>query len=358
MLYTKIIGTGSYIPDEVVTNNKFFENIFFDENSKVFQKSNQEIINDLVKITGIHERRYICDDQVTSDIAYLAAEDALLSSVIDGETLDYIIVAHNFGDVSHVVNRQSVLVPNIASKVKHMLGIKNPYTVAFDILFGCPGWLQGMIIADSLIKTGAKRIMVIGAETLSRVSDPHDRDSMIYADGAGATILETIQSENPVGIIGHKARTDAEKYAYLLRMGASYDPSYKGSEKLKMDGGSIYEYALNYVPFTIKECLNKINCPLAEVKKILIHQANEKMDEKILRNLFGLYGKKKVEIPPDIMPMTISWLGNSSVATIPTLLDLIFKKEIKDHTVKSGDIILFASVGSGMNINVMIYKMP
>lgn len=356
--FTRIIGTGKYIPEQVITNESFLERTFFDENGNRFQKTNQEIINDLIKITGIHERRYVRDDQVTSDIAFLAAENAILSSTIDPESLDYIIVAHNFGDVPHL-NPRSALVPNVASKVKQLLSIKNPATVAFDIPFGCPGWVQGMIIADSLIKTdGTKRIMVVGAETLSRVSDPHDRDSMIYADGAGAVILEAVQSENPIGIIGHAARTDALKHAQLLHMGSSYDPNYVGSETfLKMDGGAIYEYALNYVPLAVKECLEKAKIPLEQVSKLLIHQANEKMDEKILRNLFELYGKKRTEIPADIMPMTIRWLGNSSVATVPTLLDLLLKKELEGYSVKSGDILLFASVGAGMNINVLVYKM-
>ncbi len=351
----KIIGTGKYIPEKVITNNCFLQKQFFDENSKTFQKENQEIINELVKITGIKERRYVRNDQCNSDIAYLAAENCLLSSTVDPETLDYIIVAHNFGDVPHF-NPRSALVPSIAAKVKQMLGIQNPFTVAFDILFGCPGWLQGMILADSLIKNGAKRIMVIGSETLSRVSDPHDRDSMIYSDGAGATILECTQSDSPVGIIAHAARTDA---AQLLRMGPSYNPDFQGSETfLKMDGGAIYEYALNHVAPLVKECLEKANIPLEHVKKLLIHQANEKMDEKILQRLFSLYDKKRNDIPADIMPMTIGWLGNSSVATIPTLLDMLFKKELSDHEVKSGDIIIFASVGAGLHVNVMAYKMP
>lgn len=356
--YAKIIGTGKHIPEKVVTNCDFLQKTFFDENGKKFQKENQEIINDLVKITGIKERRYVRNDQLNSDIAFLAAENALLSSTIDAETLDHIIVAHNFGDIPHI-NPRSALVPSIASKVKQMLNIKNPNTIAFDILFGCPGWIQGMIIADSFIKTGAKRIMIIGSETLSRVSDPHDRDSMIYADGAGAIILEAIQSDTPVGIIAHAARTDAKEHAQLLRMGISYHPVYTGLETfLKMDGSSVYEYVLNNVPPLVKECLEKANVPLENVKKLLIHQANEKMDEKILQRLFALYDKKRKDIPTDIMPMTIGWLGNSSVATVPTLLDLLFKKELEGHSVKSGDVIVFASVGAGMNINVIIYRMP
>ncbi len=357
-IFSTIIGTGKYIPEKVISNNYFFNHSLFDDNGKRFEKTNQEIINDLVKITGIHERRYIHTKQLTSDIAFFAAENALRSSNIDGESLDYIIVAHNFGDVS-LENKRSTIVPSIAAKVKQMLRITNPSTIAFDILFGCPGWLQGMIVADSLIKTHAKRIMIIGAETLSRVSDPHDRDSLIYADGAGATIIERVHTTTPIGIIAHAVRSDAKEHAQLLRMGPSYNPDYQGSETfLKMNGAAIYEYALDHVPPLVKTCLDTANVPLEQVKKLLIHQANEKMDEKILQRLFGLYNKKRNEIPDDIMPMSIGWLGNSSVATVPTLLDLLLKKELEGHEVKSDDIIIFASVGAGMNINVMVYKIP
>jgi 3-oxoacyl-[acyl-carrier-protein] synthase-3 len=124
--------------------------------------------------------------------------------------LDYIIVAHNFGDLA-ADNRRSDLVPTLAARVKHRLGIRNPSAIAYDLPFGCAGWLQAVIQADYFIKSGdakralviAKRALVIGAETLSRISDPHDRDSMIYADGAGACVLEGVASGSPLGIMAH-----------------------------------------------------------------------------------------------------------------------------------------------------------
>src|SRR5690606_14009607 len=127
---------------------------------------------------GIQERRYVTDDLVASDIAAFAARDALASAGFDGDTLDYIIVAHNFGDI-RADNLRSEFVPALASRVKHSLQITNPATVAYDLPFGCAGWLQGLIQADAYIRNGgARRILVIGAETLSRICDPHDRDSM------------------------------------------------------------------------------------------------------------------------------------------------------------------------------------
>ena len=250
------------------------------------------------------------------------------------------------------------VVPCLAARVKHKLEIKNPDTVAYDILFGCPGWLQAAIQADYLIKSGdARKVLVIGADILSRVSDPHDRDSMLYADGAGAAIFEAKQSEYPIGILAHKTRSDTLLNSKMLYMGKSYKPDNENQDDifLKMHGRKLYQYAIEKVPQTIKECLEKSNIHLSEIKKALIHQANGKMDEAILKRLFGLYDI--VDVPKDIMPMTISWLGNSSVATIPTLLDLILKDQLKPHKINKGDTLVFASVGAGMNINALIYKM-
>lgn len=355
-IYTVIRGTGSYIPTEIIANNNFLKNVFYDNDGTKWDKTNEEIVDKFLKITTIAERRYVSEDLVTSDIAFFAAEKAINSSGINKEELDYIIVAHNFGDVQ-TDNRRSELVPNLAARVKHKLGIENPNTIAYDIPFGCPGWLQGVIQADYYIRSGdAKKILVIGAETLSRVCDPHDRDSMIYADGAGAVILEAFESSEPVGILAHKTRSDTFVYSKMLHMGKSYheDSITKDQLYLKMNGRKLYQYALETVPGTVKACLDKCEIDLSQVDKVLIHQANAKMDDAILRNLFALYGKS--DIPENIMPMTIELLGNSSVATVPTLLDLILNGQLPPHKIAKDDICVFASVGAGMNINVMVYK--
>jgi 3-oxoacyl-[acyl-carrier-protein] synthase-3 len=355
-MYSVIIGTGSYIPEKRVDNRNFLGNVFCGPDGIPFEKANEEIIEQFEKITGITERRYVSDDLLTSDIAFFAAEDALASSNIDKESLDYIIVAHNFGDV-RADNKISDFVPTIAARVKHKLRIKNPQTVAYDIPFGCPGWLQGMIQADYYLKSGdAKRALVIGAEILSRISDPHDRDSMIYADGAGAVILEASAAKEPVGILSHSTRSDTFEEAYMLWMDKSYHPDHKGSELyLKMNGHKVYKYVLKRVPQLIKTTLEKAGICLGDIRKVLIHQANVKMIEAMLERLYKLCGEK--EVPQDAMPMIISRLGNSSVATLPTLLDLLLKGRIENHELKSGDIVAFASVGAGMNINSMVYKM-
>jgi 3-oxoacyl-[acyl-carrier-protein] synthase III len=352
-----ITGTGSYIPAREIANESFQTREFYDPNGKKFDKSNTEIIEKLEEITGIIERRFITDDLVTSDIAYLAARDALESSKTDKESLDYLIVAHNFGDVK-ADNKKSDFVPSLAARVKHKLRIENPKTVAYDLPFGCPGWLQAMIQADYYLKSGdAKKALVIGSEALSRVSDPHDRDSMIYADGAGAAILEAKTSSKPVGVLSHVTRSDTLDHAYMLWMAKSNNPECNDNNiYLKMDGHKLYQYAISTVPSVVKESLDKAGVTLGEVDKILIHQANAKMDEAILRRIYSKYSDDSA--PVHIMPMIISRLGNSSVATLPTLLDMMTKGKLHDHPLHSGNIIVFASVGAGMNINSMVYRIP
>lgn len=354
-IYAVITGTGSYIPPIVVKNSEFENNVFMNEDGSIIETPGKEITAKFEQITDIIERRIAPDNILTSDMATMAAQEAIDDAGIDKETLDYIIVAHNLGDVKKGT-LFSDIIPTLASRVKHNLNIKNPMAVAYDLTFGCPGWTQAMIQANYFIKSGdAKRILVIGADAISRMTDPHDRDIMIFADGASATILEGVESEEPVGMLKHSVRTDAVDYLDLLEMGNSYNPELKGNY-LKMLGRKVYNYALSYVPLVAQDCLNKNEMHLKDVSKILIHQANAKMDEAILKRIFRLYGKK--EMDSSVMPMTIRNLGNSSVATVPTLFDLILKGKLEGHELKSGDNVMMTSVGAGMNINAFMYKMP
>jgi len=238
--------------------------------------------------------------------------------------------------------------------VKNILKIKNPKCVAYDILFGCPGWVEGVIQAQAYLKAGmAKKCLVIGAETLSRVIDPHDRDSMIYSDGAGATVIELIDNEDG-GILSHESASYTHDEVYHLFFGCSNNKSLEDDTRfIKMYGRKIYEFALSNVPSAMKTCLDNSGYDIKDVKKILIHQANEKMDEAIVNRFYRLY---KTSVPEGVMPMSIHKLGNSSVATVPTLLDLIKNNRMEGHEINEGDIIIFASVGAGMHINAITYK--
>ena len=349
----KITGSGSYIPTEIVSNKNFAEHVFLNDDGTPFPHPNDVVAKKFLEITGIEERRYASDDLQTSDIATIAAKKAILNAKIDPETLDYLIFAHNFGDVKKGAIQGDML-PSLASKVKHNLRIKNPKCVAYDMLFGCPGWVEGVIQATAFIKAGmAKKCLVIGAETLSRVVDPHDRDSMIYSDGAGATIVEATADDG--GILAHESATFSYDEANYLYFGKSFNTTHNPDIRyIKMHGRKIYEFALSNVPKAMKECLDNSGTDINQLKKILIHQANEKMDEAIVQRFYKLYDQK---MPEGIMPMSIHKLGNSSVATIPTLYDSMVKGEIENQELNKGDVIMFASVGAGMNVNAIVYRM-
>ena len=348
----RITGTGSYIPELIKKNNAFINRDFYTLEGESIETPADIVIEKFKAITGISERRYADDKLTASDLGAFAGNKALEDAKIDPETLDYIICAHNFGDVKHKTIQSDIL-PCLAARIKHLLKIKNPKCVAYDILFGCPGWVEGVVQAQAFIKAGmAKRCLVIGAETLSRVVDPFDRDSMIYADGAGATVIEASEEEG--GIIAHESASYTHDEVYHLFFGNSNDKSRDEDVRyIKMYGRKIYEFALNNVPTALKNCLDKSGFTINEVKKILIHQANEKMDEAIVKRFYRLY---KTAVPDGIMPMTIHKFGNSSVATVPTLFDLIRKGVLKEHNLSKGDVIIFASVGAGMHINAIVYK--
>jgi len=354
-LNTIISGTGCYIPTEIVTNQDFAESKFYDAEGIAFDIPHDEISEKFTAITGIVERRYVSSDLLSSDIASIAAERAIADAGIDKEEIDQIIVAHNFGDVKQGTIQMDA-VPSLAARIKNALNIQNPACIAYDLLFGCPGWIQGLIHADSFIRSGiAKKCLVIGTETLSRVIDPHDRDSMIYSDGAGACILQGVDSEVKEGILASSMASFASEEAYFLFFGKSnIDASDPKVRYIKMYGRKIYEFALKHVPTAMKDSLDKAGVDIHDLKKIFIHQANEKLDFEVVKRFYRLYKIK--DMPEKIMPMSIHKLGNSSVATVPTLLDLTRKNEMEDHEINKGDIIMLASVGAGMNINAITYR--
>jgi 3-oxoacyl-[acyl-carrier-protein] synthase-3 len=356
MARTIIKGTGHYIPERIQKNSDFQHHRFYDAKQEVIDKPPQEVTDRFQEITGIRERRYVGKELNASDIGTFAAQMAIEDSSIDPETIDQIIFAHNFGDVQkHTI--QTDVLPALASRVKHQLKIANPNCVAYDLLFGCPGWVQGVIQAHAFFLAGmAKRALVIGGETLSRVLDDYDRDSMIFSDGAGACILDYTDEETESGILSVASVSHTLDEAYYLFMGKSNFPEADPRVRyIKMHGRKVYEYALTHVPSAMNDCVEKAGLEdVSQIKKIFIHQANEKLDEGVIKRFYRSYGIR--EIPEGIMPMSVHELGNSSVATVPTLYDRVVRGELENHSVEKGDIILFASVGAGMNVNAVCYR--
>lgn len=352
---TIIIGSGSYLPNKIVGRDYFLDSEFYTEDGVKIDKPVEETISKFVEITEIENRRFIEDDLSNSEIGYEAAKIAIADAKIDQEELDYIIFASNFGEVT--VNGYADFMPTMAARVKNKLGIRNRRCITYDMMFGCPGWVEAMILADTFIKSGkAKTILVIGGETLSRVTDPHDRNRMIFADGAGAVVVQATEQEN-VGIIANNTICDNGVELDYLANGPSIN---KESDQtrlfVRMQGRKIYEYALKNVPVAIKDTIDDAGLSIEDIDKILIHQANAKMDYAMIERLHKLYNIKDYD--HSISPMTIQEFGNSSVATIPTMFDLIIKGKMQGQTFKEKGNIVMTSVGAGMNINAIVYKFP
>ena len=352
---TLIIGSGSYIPENIIEGSYFRDAVFYDDNNELIEKPTEEIVQKFVDITEIERRRYINAEDCNSDLALRASVEAIEDAGIDKEEIDYIIYATNFGEVD--VNGIPNFMPSMSARLKGKLGIKRRDCINYDMIFGCPGWVEALILADTLIKAGkAKTVLVVGGETLSRVTDPFDRNKMIFADGAGAVVVKATE-DTTVGVLADNTLCDNGEELCYLENGPSLNPDFDEKRRYsRMRGRKIYEYALKNVPDAIKATIDKAGLDISDISKILIHQANAKMDYAMIGRLFRLYGQR--EYDHSISPMTIQELGNSSVATVPTLFDLIRKGKLEGQQFIPGSYILFTSVGAGMNINCVVYKFP
>lgn len=354
MINSVIKGSGSYIPKNVVYNAHFVDYEFYDEKGERIDKPGEEIIKKFQEITEIEERRYIDQNILNSEIATIAAQKALEKSSVDKEALDYIIVAHNFGDIDPV-SRQIDIMPSMSAKVKHNLGIKNLKCRPYDMTFGCPGWVESMILGHQFIQARlAKNILVIGSDTLSRAVDPHDRTAMIFADGAGAVVLSAEESDEKYGILAYNTLSYTGDELRYLENGPSLKSGYVGSNKnIRMKGRKVYEFALKNVPNALKETMEITDLDIDDLSKILLHQANAKMDHAMIERFYKLYNRA---VPEGVDPMTVQKLGNTSVSTIPIMYDLIENHLLGKHQFSKGDHLLMASVGASMNINALVYK--
>ena len=349
-----IIGTGSYLPERIIKNEAFLTNVFLDKNGAPIPKTNTAIVEKLAQISGIRERRYIGGED-TAEVAYHAARKAIEDAGIDKESLDCLIVTHNFGQINNDCNLTS-LIPNVASLVKNRLKIKNHRCVAVDLLFGCPGWVESLIHAHRMIICGdVKQVLVVGVEVISPILDEHSMDSMLFGDGAGAVVLKGLESTEKIGVLGYTTYSHCEEEVDYLKMDQSVNEEKEIGIYPKMNGRQVYKYAVQKVPLAVNECLEKCNVKLEEVSKALLHQANEKMIRAILEKLYQQRGHDT--FPESALPLTVERFGNSSVATIPTMLDLILHEQLPPHEIRSGDNLIFASVGAGMHANCLLYRM-
>ena len=352
---SKITGTGSAMPSRVITNDYFLDHTFYTKEGKKNEKSTAAIIQKLEEISGIKERRFIPEEEPSVEILFQACSNAIQDTGIDKNKIDGLIVAHNAGNM--LPNQVGVFhtVPNLAAVVKNKLGITNHQCHAYDILFGCPGWLQGVIQANRLIESGeATHVLVAGLEIASRLLDPNDVDSLLMADGCGATIVSKSESKDK-GVLAHAMFSHTEEDLNNITLGASLNRETTGHCFFKMNGQRVYKYATTWLPQVIRQALDKVEITPSEVDYFFFHQANAKMLRVIASNLMDLYGITDQQYV-DKIPSSISFLGNTSVATIPTLFDLVNKQQMEGFTLKEGQTYVFASVGAGMHCNAVVYK--
>jgi 3-oxoacyl-[acyl-carrier-protein] synthase-3 len=348
-----IAGTGSVLPDLIVPNSHFESHEFYDKNGGKPEKSVSEIIAKLEAITGIRERRYAPFNEDSIPLMTKAAQAAMDDARLDVNELSGIIVAHNAGNML-VGEREFHPVPNLAACLKNSLNCANHECFAYDILFGCPGWLQAVIQAHQAISCGdAEKILVVGLEVASRLLDPHDVDSMILADGCGACVVSKSDGQN--GIMAYATFSHAQEDLGCIYLGKSNNPQLEGTCFFHMNGREVYKYATQWVPKIIKKSLEKADFDIRDVDLFLFHQANAKMLEAIAKNLGEIYGVT-AEFFAGKIPTTIEFLGNTSVATIPTMLDLARKNKLNGYEIKPGQIAVMASVGAGMHCNSLIYQ--
>ncbi len=243
MINSVISGIGSILPERVIPNSYFSDNKFFTKDGKPNSKSTKDVITKLEEISCIKSRRYIPENEDSVPMMKAAAGKAIEDAGLDKELVDGIIVAHNTGNMRPDGSGWDPI-PNLASLVKNSLEIKNHECFAYDILFGCPGWIQGMIQAHQAIQNGeANYVLVVGVEVVSRVLDPHDVDSMLLGDGCGAAILAKSESYNTVGVLGYATFSHCQEDYRSIYIGKSNNPDLWNKQFFKMNGRDVYRYA-------------------------------------------------------------------------------------------------------------------
>lgn len=310
MLNAHILGTGSYLPARRLTN---------DDLSKIVDTSDEWIATR----TGIKARHIAVENEQTSDLAVAAAKAALADAAISAKDIDLIIVATSTPDMTF---------PATACIVQNKLGIAG--CPAFDVQAVCAGFMYAMATANAYIRSGmAKRALVIGAETFSRLLDWNDRRTcVLFGDGAGAVILGASEQEG--GIISTKLQADGSYSQILQTPGKIAAGSIEGSPYLYMDGQAVYKFAVKALANVAREVIEESNLQPADIDWIIPHQANLRIIESTARHL---------GVPMDKVIVTLSEQGNTSAASIPLALD----EGIRSGRIRHGQTLLLEGIGGG-----------
>jgi 3-oxoacyl-[acyl-carrier-protein] synthase-3 len=320
-----ILGIGSYVPDKVITNHDL---------EKTIDTSDQWI----VERTGIRERHVVSEGEATSDLATRAAEKALADAGVSAGEIDLIIVGTVTPDMQF---------PSVACLVQS--NIKATNAAAFDLTAVCSGFVYGLATGSAFIKTGTyKKVLVIGAESLSKITDWSDRNTAIlFGDGAGAVVLG--EAEPGTGILGIDLGADGNG-GNLLRVpaGGSRLPTIAEtiSQRLhyiQMDGNEVFKFAIKVMGETVNKALENANLTAKDVSCLVPHQANMRIIQS---------AAKRLGLPMEKVIVNVDRYGNTSAASIPIALD----EGIKSGRIKNGDVLALVGFGGGLTWGATIIK--
>ena len=319
LIYSRIAGTGSYLPEKVVTNADL---------EKLVETTDEWIASR----TGIRERRMAADGETTGDLAFYAATHALEAAGIKGSDLDLIVLGTTTPDI---------IFPSTACLLQHRLGANG--CAAFDVNAACSGFMYALGIADQFIRGGqAKKALVVGAETLTRMLDFSDRSTcVLFGDGAGAVVMTA--SAEP-GILATKLHADGSHSDILSIPGKLAGGAVAGSGYLHMDGPAVFKLAVTVLEEVATEALEAARMTPSDVDWLIPHQAN-------IRIMKGT--AKKLKLPEEKMVVTVDQHGNTSAASIPLALDLA----VRDGRVKPGHNVLMEGVGGGFTWGAILARM-
>ena len=326
-LYSKIIGTGSYLPKQLVTNDDLTAQLA----AKGIETSDEWIVSR----SGISARHYAAVDEQSSDLAAHAARRALEMAGLQPEQIDLVIVASSTPDFHGSF-------PSTACIVQRKLGMHNN-SAAFDVQAVCSGFVYAVSVADAFIKAGAhKHVLVIGAEVFSRILNFEDRTTcVLFGDGAGAIVLSA--SEEP-GILATKLHADGRHADILSVPGNLTGGAIAGSGFLYMDGPAVFKLAVSVLEQVANEALEHAGMTAADIDWLIPHQANIRIMKSTA---------KKLDLPMEKMVVTVDQHGNTSAASIPLALDLA----VRDGRVKPGHNVMMEGVGGGFTWGAVLARM-
>ncbi len=313
---SKIISSGSYLPQKIVTN--------FDL-EKTIDTTNEWI----VERTGINQRHIAADGELTSDIGCFAAQAALQKAGLKPEDIDLIVLATTTPDLTF---------PSTATTIQAKLGAKNAF--AFDVQAVCSGFVYALNIADNFIKVGqAKNALVIGADILSRIVDWQDRNTcVLFGDGAGAVVLQATEDKNS-GIIAADLYSDGSLNSILNTSGGVSSSRTAGF--IQMQGKEVFKHAVDKMAKSVVDVLAKVGLQTSDINWLIPHQANSRI-------LAGV--AKKLNLTEEKVVMTVANHANTSAASIPLALDSVYNQ------IKKGDIVVFEALGGGLTWGSVVVR--